>query len=54
MVPAGTGRANLAEALQALKEVGFDGPISIEHENNWKDNLPDVMTYVELVKNLGK
>jgi sugar phosphate isomerase/epimerase len=54
VVPAGTGRANLSEALTALKEVGFSGPISIEHENNWKDNVPDVITYVDLVKAHGK
>jgi len=54
VVPAGTGRANLEEALKALKEVGFDGPISIEHEANWDNNVPDVMTYVELVSKQGK
>jgi sugar phosphate isomerase/epimerase len=54
VVPAGTGRANLGEALTALKEVGFSGPISIEHENNWKDNVGDVITYVDLVKAHGK
>ena len=54
VVPAGTGRANLSEALKALKEVGFDGPISIEHEANWDNNVPDVLTYVELVKAQGK
>lgn len=54
VVPAGTGRANLQEALKALKEVGFNGPISIEHEANWDNNVPDVLTYVELVKAQGK
>jgi sugar phosphate isomerase/epimerase len=50
VVRPGTGRANLAEALKALKEVGFDGPISIEHEANWDDNVADVSSYVEFVK----
>ncbi len=54
VVPAGTGRANLAEALKALREVKFDGPISIEHEANWNDNLPDVIGYVDFVKAQGK
>jgi sugar phosphate isomerase/epimerase len=54
VVPAGTGRAELSEALKALKEVGFDGPISIEHEANWDNNVPDVVSYVELVKSFGK
>jgi sugar phosphate isomerase/epimerase len=53
-VPAGTGRAKLDQALAALREIGFDGPISIEHENNWDDNVPDVLTYVDLVKKLAK
>jgi sugar phosphate isomerase/epimerase len=42
----------LDEALKALKEVGFDGPLSIEHEANWEDNLEDVKSYVQLVKAL--
>ncbi len=50
----GTGRANLAEALKALREVGFDGPISIEHEINWENNLEDVVSYVDFVKSQGK
>lgn len=54
VVPAGTGRANLEEALKALREVGFNGPLSIEHEANWQENLPDVIGYVDLVKGLGK
>jgi sugar phosphate isomerase/epimerase len=54
VVPAGTGRANLPEALKALKEVGFEGPISIEHEANWDNNLEDVKGYVELVKAQAK
>ncbi len=54
VVPAGTGRANLPEALKALREVGFNGPISVEHEANWQDNVGDVASYVNLVKGLGK
>jgi sugar phosphate isomerase/epimerase len=54
VVRAGEGRANLGEALKALKEVGFDGPISIEHEANWEDNVGDVVSYVDFVKKQGK
>ncbi|MEK0446880.1 MAG: hypothetical protein RLZZ399_2201 [Verrucomicrobiota bacterium] len=54
VVRPGTGRANLTEALKALQEVGFKGPISIEHEANWDDNLPDVVSYVEFVKAFRK
>jgi len=54
VVPAGTGRANLGDALKALKEVGFSGPISIEHEANWEDNVGDVISYVDFVKAQGK
>jgi sugar phosphate isomerase/epimerase len=50
VVRAGEGRANLGDALAALKEVGFDGPISIEHEANWEDNVADVTSYVDFVK----
>jgi sugar phosphate isomerase/epimerase len=48
----GTGRAKLDEALRALKSVEFDGPISIEHEINWEDNVEDVKSYVTFVKEL--
>jgi len=54
VVPAGTGRANLPEALKALKEVGFTGPISVEHEANWQENVADVASYINLVKGIGK
>jgi sugar phosphate isomerase/epimerase len=50
----GTGRAKLNEALTALQEVGFDGPISVEHEINWDDNVPDVIAYVDFVKAFKK
>ena len=50
----GTGRAKLAQALPALTAVGFEGPISIEHEINWDDNVPDVIAYVDFVKALQK
>jgi sugar phosphate isomerase/epimerase len=49
---AGEGRAKLDEALRALREVGFDGPLSIEHEANWEDNVEDVKSYVSFVKAL--
>ena len=48
----GTGRAKLDDALRALKAVDFDGPISIEHEINWEDNVEDVKSYVTFVKEL--
>ena len=50
----GLGRAKLDEALKALREVNFDGPISIEHEINWENNVEDVISYVDFVKALGK
>ncbi|MEY5027125.1 MAG: hypothetical protein RLZZ244_2653 [Verrucomicrobiota bacterium] len=52
VVRPGTGRANLSDALKALQSGGFDGPISIEHEANWDDNVADVASYVEFVKGL--
>lgn len=50
VVRPGTGRARVEEALRALVEVGFDGPLSIEHEGNWANNVEDVASYVEFVK----
>lgn len=42
VVPLGKGVAKLPAFLAELKAGGFDGPLLIEHENDWKDNRAQV------------
>lgn len=45
MIP-GTGVVDIPEALAELKRQGFKGNFSIEHEDNWDNNVPDVRQIV--------
>jgi hypothetical protein len=36
--------------LEELKKQKVDGHISIEHENEWKDNVPQVKAAIDFVK----
>jgi sugar phosphate isomerase/epimerase len=40
-VPPGKGQLPLAEAVAALKAVGYDGWIVLEHEKRWHPELPE-------------
>lgn len=50
VVVAGTGVVDVAACLEELKKQKFDGHISIEHENDWKDNVPQVRADIDFVK----
>jgi sugar phosphate isomerase/epimerase len=50
-VPYGSGVGNIAGALNALIEDGFRGPLHIEYESNWENNVPDVRQCIEYIKN---
>jgi len=50
VVVAGTGVVDVAACLDELKKQKFDGHISIEHENDWKDNVPQVRANIDFVK----
>ena len=45
MIP-GTGVINIPAVLAELKRQGFKGTFSIEHEDNWYNNVPDVKQIV--------
>jgi sugar phosphate isomerase/epimerase len=45
MIP-GTGVVDIPAALAELKRQGFRGNFSIEHEDNWYNNVPDVRQIV--------
>jgi sugar phosphate isomerase/epimerase len=50
VVVAGKGVADIAACLGELKKQKFDGHISIEHENDWKDSVPQVRANVDFIK----
>ncbi|MBC8128180.1 MAG: sugar phosphate isomerase/epimerase [Gloeobacteraceae cyanobacterium ES-bin-144] len=54
VVVAGTGVVDVAACLDELKKQNFNGHISIEHENDWKNNVPQVRANIDFVKANGK
>lgn len=50
VVVAGKGVVDVAACLEELKKQRFDGHISIEHENDWKDNVSQVKENIDFVK----
>jgi len=50
----GTGLGQVAEVLAELKSQNFSGNISVEYENKWDDNVPDITKCVEFVKAWGE
>jgi len=50
VVVAGTGVVDVAACLDELKKQKFDGHISIEHENDWKDSVPQVRADIDFIK----
>lgn len=50
VVTVGTGVVDVKACLEELKKQKFDGHISIEHENEWKDNVPQVKAAIDYVK----
>ena len=50
VVVAGTGVVDVAACLEELKQQKFDGHISIEHEADWKDSVPQVRADIDFVK----
>lgn len=49
-VPLGKGVVNIPAFLAELKAGGFDGPLFIEYENDWKDNRPQVAEGVRVLR----
>lgn len=49
----GRGVSDIKGCLDELKAQGFDGNISIEYENNWKNSVPDVAQCIGFVRAWG-
>lgn len=54
VVVAGEGVVDVTACLDELKKQKFDGNISIEHENQWDNNVPEVRADIDFVKAHGK
>lgn len=54
VVVAGKGVVDVGACLEELKKQKFDGHISIEHENDWNDSVPQVKANIEFVKSHPK
>ncbi|MEZ5329292.1 MAG: sugar phosphate isomerase/epimerase [Verrucomicrobiales bacterium] len=54
VVVAGTGVVDVAACLDELKKQNFNGHISIEHEADWDDSVPQVKANIDFIKNHGK
>jgi sugar phosphate isomerase/epimerase len=54
VVVAGTGVVDVAACLEELKKQKFDGHISIEHENDWDNSVPQVKANIDFVKSHPK
>lgn len=52
-LPAGTGVLEIEKILRELRQQGFKGNISIEHEDEWSDNVPEAGQYVGFVRGVG-
>lgn len=50
VVTVGTGVVDVAACLEELKRQNFNGNISVEHENHWKDNVSHVKAAIDFVK----
>ncbi len=50
VVPAGQGVVDVAACVAELKKQNFNGHISIEHENDWKDSVPKIKESVNFMK----
>jgi sugar phosphate isomerase/epimerase len=54
VVVAGKGVCDIDGCLKELIRQKFDGHISIEHENDWKDSVPQVKHNIDFVKARAK
>jgi sugar phosphate isomerase/epimerase len=53
VVVAGKGVVDAAGCLEELKKQNFNGHISIEHEADWNDSVPQVKANIDFIKSHG-
>jgi sugar phosphate isomerase/epimerase len=52
-VPYGTGVSDVKGILDEYKAQGFSGPISVEYEFNWDNNMGDAKACIDFVREYG-
>ena len=52
-VPYGTGVGHVKKILDELRAQGFDGPISVEYEYHWTNNVPEIAQCIGFVRGYG-
>ncbi|MBA4148561.1 MAG: sugar phosphate isomerase/epimerase [Verrucomicrobia bacterium] len=52
-VPFGTGVSDIPAILNELKDMAFDGNISVEYEYNWEHSVPEVAQCIGFVRGYG-
>lgn len=52
-VPYGTGVSDVKAILDEFKAQNFDGPISIEYEYNWENNVDEAKQCIDFVRAYG-
>ena len=50
VVAAGLGVVDVGACLDELRRQGFSGNISVEHENDWDNNVPQVKASIDYVR----
>ena len=53
-VPYGQGVSDVKGILDELKAQGFEGPISVEYEYKWEDNVGDAKACIDFVRSYGE
>lgn len=53
-VPYGQGVSDVKGILDEYKKQGFDGPISVEYEYNWDNNVTDAKQCIDFVRAYGE
>jgi sugar phosphate isomerase/epimerase len=49
-LPYGQGVSDIPAILDEYKRQGFLGPISVEYEHKWENNLPEVTQCITFVR----
>lgn len=49
-VPAGQGVVNIAACIEELKKQKFKGHFSVEHENDWHDNVSKIQETIDFTR----
>jgi sugar phosphate isomerase/epimerase len=50
VVPAGKGVVDVAACIAELKQQNFQGHFSVEHENDWKNNVPQIRESIDFTR----